>query len=114
MLKIEKDILNETNPTILKIGNELIRRSVIDKTLHDTFNKPHKSLKQMFSYVLSEARKIAVEGATAIDDDNVVYGWAQHYYDEDSIMPLKKETKSIKESSPTIELAEETMDDFDI
>ena len=116
MLKIERDLQGETNPTIIKVGNELIRRSTTDSTLHEAFNKPHKSLKGMFKYIKSEAQKLAVEGATSIDDDDIVYGWAQHYYDEDGIDPVinRGEVKSEKVSTNSVILPVESLDDFDL
>ena len=45
-----------------------------------------KNLSGFFRYATDEARKLAEKGATsAMVEDNVVYGWAMHYFEEDSI-----------------------------
>lgn len=43
-----------------------------------------KSLDACIQYIKSEAKKQAKQGFAAIQDD-VVYGWAAHYYQEDNI-----------------------------
>ena len=78
-------------------------------------------------YATDEARKIAEQGATcACIEDDVVFGWAIHYFEEDSIegklynpdgteyAPQKKEapkktaTKSPKKKETPKEVPEET------
>ena len=45
-----------------------------------------KTLDGFFKYASNEARKLASKGAnSACVEDNVVYGWAVHYFEEDSI-----------------------------
>lgn len=45
-----------------------------------------KTLDGFMSYATDEARKIAEKGARcACIDDSVVFGWAIHYFEEDSI-----------------------------
>ena len=45
-----------------------------------------KNLDGFMSYATVEARKIAEKGArSACIEDNVVFGWAIHYFEEDSI-----------------------------
>lgn len=45
-----------------------------------------KNLDGFFSYATEEARKLATKGASsACVRDDVVYGWAIHYFEEDSI-----------------------------
>lgn len=45
-----------------------------------------KTLKQFLTFANSEARKIAAKGAQyAFVDDTTVFGWAIHYFEEDSI-----------------------------
>ena len=44
-----------------------------------------KTLDDFFKYASDEARKLASKGAnSACVEDNVVYGWAIHYFEEDS------------------------------
>ena len=45
-----------------------------------------KTLDGFMKYANEEARKLAAKGATsACVEDNIVYGWAMHYFEEDSI-----------------------------
>lgn len=45
-----------------------------------------KTLDGFMKYANEEARKLAAKGATsACVEDKVVYGWAMHYFEEDSI-----------------------------
>lgn len=45
-----------------------------------------KDLKGFMSYATGEARKLAAKGeSSACIEDSVVYGWAIHYFEEDSI-----------------------------
>ena len=46
-----------------------------------------KDLNGFFKYATEEARKLAEKGATsAMVEDKVVFGWAMHYFEEDSIL----------------------------
>ncbi len=73
-----KQLTECTNPTIKIIAQYLLSRDDIK------LDNPKKSLDEMFSYITGEARKHAKNNCAAIDDDTV-YGWAVHYYDEDNI-----------------------------
>ena len=45
-----------------------------------------KTLNGFMKYANEEARKLAAKGATsACVEDKIVYGWAMHYFEEDSI-----------------------------
>ena len=45
-----------------------------------------KTLDRFMKYANEEARKLAAKGATsACVEDKIVYGWAMHYFEEDSI-----------------------------
>lgn len=51
----------------------------------DLINK--KDLKGFFKYATEEARKLAEKGAnSAMVEDKVVFGWAVHYFEEDSLI----------------------------
>lgn len=43
---------------------------------------PKKSITDMWKFIESNARKQAVGNSACIEDE-VVYGWAVHYYDEE-------------------------------
>lgn len=47
-------------------------------------NKGTKTLQDCWKYIVSEAKKLATSGCACIDDP-VVYGWAIHFFEEDSI-----------------------------
>lgn len=56
----------------------------IEKDCKTLINK--KTLDGFMKYASSEARKLASKGAnSACVEDKVVYGWAVHYFEEDSI-----------------------------
>lgn len=64
-------------------------------------NTGTKNLDSFMKYACDEAKKIAANGANyACIDDNTVFSWAIHYFEEDSIdkEPVKpvKEPKAIK------------------
>lgn len=50
--------------------------------MNEKMRNPKKSITDMWQFVESNARKQAT-GNTACIEDEVVYGWAVHYYDED-------------------------------
>ena len=66
------------------IKNYLDAKALMDPLFAPTYAKKNKSLKECCAYIMQEARKQAVKGCAAIADD-IVYGMAVHYYDEDSI-----------------------------
>lgn len=49
-------------------------------------NKGEKTLGQCLSFCKNEAKKFAKNGIAMIDD-KTVYGWAVHFFEEDSIKP---------------------------
>lgn len=50
--------------------------------MDEKMRDPKKSITDMWQFVEANARKQAT-GNTACIEDEVVYGWAVHYYDED-------------------------------
>ncbi len=100
---------NATETLIEKINNGVR----LEKDGKQLLNK--KTLDGFMSYANNEARKLAEKGANSTCvDDNVVYGWAMHYFEEDSIegtlynldgteyKPPKKETKKMSKSTPAV------------
>ncbi len=66
---------------IAKKINEGVRVEKDGKTLIQK-----KTLAEFMRYAMEEARKIAEKGAScACVDDNTVFGWAVHYFEEDAI-----------------------------
>ncbi|MBS6168618.1 MAG: hypothetical protein DBX92_14470 [Dielma fastidiosa] len=75
-----KQLTECTNPTIKNIAQYLLSRDDIK----DKLDNPKKSLDEMLQYIIDKASKRKTGNCAVIDDDTV-YGWAVHYYDEDDI-----------------------------
>ena len=89
---------------LLKVIEYLVSRA----DMNEKYLNEEKSLKQMVEYIKSEAKKQAVNGMAMIEDEEV-YGWAIHYFDEtNEKLGLKVETKNIvKPLEKSIKEAEE-------
>lgn len=72
---------------LLKIVDYLTSR----EDMNEKYLNEEKTLKQMIEFIKSEARKQAENGIAMIEDEEV-YGWSIHYWDE-SNKDLKLETK---------------------
>lgn len=88
------------NPAITKIAEYLLTRSDMKEKL----DNDKKTLNEMFDYIVSEANK-QKNGNCACVDDDTVYGWAVHYYDEDNIEfkkvgNVKVDSNNKKEEKP--------------
>ena len=76
---------------LLKVIEYLVSR----EDMNEKYLNEEKSLKQMVEYIKSEAKKQAVNGMAMIEDEEV-YGWAIHNFDEtNEKLGLKVETKNI-------------------
>ena len=80
-----------------KTDNEKIILEYIEQNATDylctKINNSKKTLQGCWSYITAEAKKQAVNGCACIEDATV-YGWAIHFFEEDSVTeasPLKKE-----------------------
>lgn len=76
----------------------LDKRAKEDALFANTYKKEGKSIKECCKYIMQKARKEAKNGCAAIPDD-VVYGWAVHYYDEDDIK-VSRTTEDMQVSVP--------------
>lgn len=76
----------------------LDKRAKEDALFAETYKKEGKSIKECCKYIMQKARKEAKNGCAAIPDD-VVYGWAVHYYDEDDIK-VSGTTEDVQVSVP--------------
>lgn len=98
MLKAELE--KEQNSSIKKIGEYLLKRSLSDSSVATSIQKENKSLKECFHFIKNKAHDLATNGCACIDDETV-FGWAVHYYDEDNIkietapLPKVEEEKRI-------------------
>lgn len=66
-----------TDKPLLKIIEYLLNRS----DMNEKYLSEEKSLSQMVQFIKSEAKKQAVNGVAMIEDEEV-FGWAIHYFDE--------------------------------
>lgn len=95
----------ELNPVKLAIKNYLDERAKSDELFAQSYAKPNKNIDECFDYILGEAHKI---GGTAVCvSDEVVFGWAVHYYDEDSIKISKLPNGTKATTKAQVELTEE-------
>ncbi len=64
-------------------GENLGIKKVVEylQTRDDIEPKPDKSVDEMWRYITDQARKQSKNGSACIEDE-VVYGWAVHYFDE--------------------------------
>ena len=98
MLKIDKNASNE----VKKIYDHIILRTLNDEELRIKISNTEKTMDDCMKYIYSEAKKIAKNGRAFVDDQ-VVFGWAIHFFDEDKpkakpikIEPAKKKRKKAK------------------
>ena len=78
---IKKYLTENASDSLLDKINNGIRIEKDGKTLISK-----KTLDGFMKYANEEARKLASKGATsACVEDKIVYGWAMHYFEEDSI-----------------------------
>lgn len=79
--KIKQYLENNVSEVLIKKINEGVK---IVKDNKSVINK--KDLDSFWNYAIEEARKQSNKNARgAIVDDQTVYGWAIHYFEEDSI-----------------------------
>lgn len=86
------------------IKNYLDNRAKTDELFAVAYAKPHKNIDECFNYILGEARK---QGNAVYLPDDVVFGWAVHYYDEDDIKINKLPVNTQVSARASVELAEE-------
>ena len=83
----------------------------VSENLAERINNGKKTLSQCWNYITSEAKKQAVQGCACIED-STVFGWAIHFFEEDSIdgtafdkakAQAKVSTTESEEDTPTKE-----------
>ncbi len=121
MIKLNLETKSREQELIKAYLEENVSQTLADKINNgvpaDKDGKPlisRKDLDGFFSFASEEARKLADKGAkSACVEDKTVYGWAIHYFEEDSIIgklyyldgaEYKTETKSkpITVQTPTV------------
>ena len=83
------------------IKGYLDKRAEEDPLFAESYKKPGKSIKECCDYITGQAYKLG--GSTVVVDDDTVYGWAVHYYDEDGIkvdkLPARAGVRTVVELS---------------
>ena len=95
-MKFKEELANEKNPTIIRIGEYLAKRAETDPSVARSLAKENKSLAECYVYVRNQAKKQAVNGCACVDEETV-YGWAVHYFDEDDIKESEYDVQKEKE-----------------
>lgn len=69
------------------------------EALTEKINKGTKTLADCVEYIKSEAKKLASNGSTMVTD-NEVFGWAMHFFEEDSIKAGQKVQARVEVKKP--------------
>lgn len=74
------------------------------ETLAAKINNGKKTLTQCWNYIVSEAKKLAQNNCACVED-KTVFGWAIHFFEEDSIKaeeqkPIPVKTTTTKPTPP--------------
>lgn len=90
-----------TDKPLLKIIDYLLSR----EDMNDKYLNEEKCLSQMISFIKSEAKKQAKDGVAMIEDE-VVYSWAIHYWDETNesleLEKVEKKVETKKKDTPKL------------
>lgn len=86
------------------VKNYLDNRAKTDELFAKAYAKPNKNIDECTEYIAGEARKM---GNIVGVSDEVVYGWAVHYYDEDNIKIDKLPSGTRASVEANMELTEE-------
>lgn len=82
-----------------RIKDYLDERASQDELFAKSYAKSNKNIDECYDYIVGEARKQCKNSDSICISDDVVYGWAVHYYDEDDIkVGRSKESTESKES----------------
>ena len=74
-----------TAPDNLKTKIDVIYQHLMTiPGMGEKMRNPNKTITDMFKYIENQARKQAVKGCAMVEDQ-VVFGWAVHYYDEENV-----------------------------
>ena len=68
-----------------RIKDYLDERASKDELFAKSYVKTNKNIDECYYYIVGEARKQCKDSDSVCISDDVVYGWAVHYYDEDNI-----------------------------
>ena len=89
-----------------RIKDYLDERASKDELFAKSYAKTNKNIDECYDYIVGEARKQCKDSDSICISDDVVYGWAVHYYDEDNIkVGRSKESTESKEISKATKMA---------
>ncbi len=95
----------QMNPVKQAIKTYLDNRAKTDELFAVAYAKPNKNIDECFNYVVGKARK---KGGNAVYvPDEVVFGWAVHYYDEDNLIVEKQKDYLANIPEPKVKLTDE-------
>jgi len=80
--------LEAKNPTEQRVLDYL--RANASEILIEKINAGDKTIKGAMSYCKEEARKLGAEGGCVVVDDETVFGWVIHFFEEDELKEPKK------------------------
>lgn len=83
--------MKQLNLTATNPSQELVKKYLeenVSDLLAEKINNGKKTLQGCWNYIVSEAKKKAVSNCACIEDREV-FGWAIHYFEEDSIAECK-------------------------
>lgn len=89
--RIKNLMEKEKNKQILKVAEYLITR----EDMEEKYSNEEKNLNGMYEYIKSRAQKQAENGCAWVEDEEV-YNWAIHYWDELEEDLAKEKTKDDK------------------
>ena len=93
------------NPVKQAIKTYLDNRAKTDELFAVAYAKTNKNIDECFDYIVGEAKK---QGGNAVYvSDEVVFGWAVHYYDEDDIKINKLPADTRVSAKANVELTED-------
>lgn len=92
------------NPVKQAIKTYLDNRAKTDELFAVSYTKTNKNIDECFNYVVGEAKK---QGNAVYLPDDVVFGWAVHYYDEDDIKINRLPANTRVSAKASVELTEE-------
>ena len=96
------------------IKKYLAQRSLTDDGVARNMKKPNKSIKGCCDYIMQQARKAAKKSNFAMVEDDVVYGWAVHYFDEDNLQEDKQPVPTANVIVPTAKVEKPKYVQFDL
>ena len=68
-----------------RIKDYLDERASQDELFAKSYAKSNKNIDECYDYIVGEARNQCKDSDSICIPDDVVFGWAVHYYDEDNI-----------------------------